>query len=59
MNVNMLRTTLTNIEMSLKEVKDRITFGNSEVSFQDQPIEYVIYENGCLKLGGLWSQEGD
>lgn len=50
MNVNELRTKLTNVEISFEEVKDQIAFSNAEVRFDKLPIKDIAYEKGIVYL---------
>lgn len=60
MNVNELRSALSNIQISFKEVKEQIAFSNAEVIFapeslcpewpEDEIIESVLYEDKLVKL---------
>ena len=38
MNVNELRSKLTNLQMAFKEVKDQISFSNAEVIFAPEGL---------------------
>ena len=50
MNVNELRTELTNMQMSFERVVDQIAFSNAEVRFHKLTIKDVVYEEGAVQL---------
>jgi len=55
MNINELRSALTNIQISFKKEKEQIAFSNTEVVFMvdDLPIRDVVYEEGLVKLKSI------
>ena len=53
MNVNELRTMLSNIQMSFEKVKDQIAFSNAEVKFDRLTIKDTVYENGIVQLNAF------
>ena len=57
MNVNELRSALSNIQISFKEVKDQIAFSNAEVRFDGLTIKDVVYENGIVQLNAFERKE--
>lgn len=57
MNVNELRSTLSNMQMSFKEVKDQIAFSNAEVKFDRLTIKDAVYENGVVQLNAFEGKE--
>ena len=57
MNVNELRSALTNIQISFKGEKEQIAFSNAKVVVEEEDlfayytsIKNVVYENGLVKL---------
>ena len=61
MNVNELRSMLSNMQMSFQEVKDQITFSNAEVKFDRLTIKDAVYEKGVVQLNAFKSvkEKGD
>lgn len=57
MNVNELRSTLSDMQMSFKEVKDQIAFSNAEVKFDRLTIKDAVYENGVVQLNAFEGKE--
>ena len=50
MNVNELRTKLTNMQMAFEKTKEQIAFSNAEVKFHTLTIKDVVYEKGAVQL---------